>query len=630
MRKLKLFTLATGLMLTTSMFAVDSGDFSEGSGLSWSYNTGTKTFTVTYDGMGTGIMDDYATAADRPWSSRMLAMTTVELPEGMTHIGAYAFYNNRKITSVTIPSTVTSIGYNAFYAGNSTSSTLANVICLSSTAPTLVGNNTFRDDDADFAAIHFPAGCGQSYADKWVQYWDILKETGTDNPAPIPHATGNCGASGDNVTYEFTHVAGVRTLILSGSGAMADYEDTNATDVPWYRFKKQIEAVVLPAGLTKIGARAFQWLYITEITLPDGLEEIHDRAFFRCQKITEITIPSSITKIEGDAFYGCCRMEKVYMSANPANLTWTDLNVDDFCKDGMSTQEEAESYTVRKWNGRVFKLTKCYVPAEYFAGYISKWGTGSINHDTGTDVNVYFTVEGLSDVETNDKIEEILSTLNNQVLPEITLTRPVNCDGYYNTLCVPFDMSAEDIAESSLNGASIREFVRAEVDAYGLSVWFQEVSSIEAGKPYFIKYEVADALERLDFLTVNINGNAPIPVTHDNVTFVGTYVSKAVQSQSGYSHEDDVLFLGANNNLFWPSQPGNIKPFRAYLKVNTSGGGSSAPRRGMPVFINEVPQAPTALDNTNDETACTKYVEAGQLIIQKNGVRFNAQGQIVK
>lgn len=610
----------------------ESGTCSKpGSYLTWAYyGDSDKRLVIS----GSGEMPDYTqTGANAaPWSSKKTSITSVVLPEGLTHIGAFAFFGltNSNFTSVTIPSTVTSIGNKAFYAATSSASHLANVICLSSTAPTLDGNSTFRDDDADFAAIHFPAGCGQSYANKWVQYWDILKETGTENAAPIPHATGNCGASGSNVTYEFTHVGGVRMLILSGSGAMADYEDTNATDVPWYSFKKQIEAVVLPAGLTKIGARAFQWLYITEITLPDGLEEIHDRAFYRCQKLTEITIPSSITKIEGDAFYGCCRMEKVYMSADPENLTWTDTNVDDFCKDGMSTQQEAESYTVHKWNGRVFKLTKCFVPAEHFAGYISKWGTGSIDHNTGTDVNVYFTVEGLSDAENNAKIEEVLSTLHNQVLPDITLTRPVNCDGYYNTLCVPFDMTAEDIAESSLNGAEIREFVDAQVDEFGLQVWFQTVTSIEAGKPYFIKYEVADALDCLDFLSVTIKSAAPTPVVHNNVTFVGTYTSKAVSAQTGYSNQDDVLFLGANNTLFWPSQAGNIKPFRAYLKVNTSGGGSMAPRRGMPVFINEAHKAPTALDNISDKASCAKYMEGGQLIIEKNGVRYNAQGLIVK
>ena len=45
-----------------------------------------------------------------------LGLTSVTIPEGVTHIGSSAFYGCSGLTSVTIPSSVTSIGAHAFYA----------------------------------------------------------------------------------------------------------------------------------------------------------------------------------------------------------------------------------------------------------------------------------------------------------------------------------------------------------------------------------------------------------------------------------------------------------------------------------------------------------------------------------
>ena len=71
---------------------------------------------------GTGAMYDYALNTDSraPWYDYVTSFTAIILPEGMTHIGNYAFYNSSStespnIVSITIPSTVTSIGQRAFY-----------------------------------------------------------------------------------------------------------------------------------------------------------------------------------------------------------------------------------------------------------------------------------------------------------------------------------------------------------------------------------------------------------------------------------------------------------------------------------------------------------------------------------
>jgi hypothetical protein len=46
--------------------------------------------------------------------------------------------------------------------------------------------------------------------------------------------------------------------------------------------------------------------------------------------------------------------------------------------------------------------------------------------------------------------------------------------------------------------------------------------------------------------------------------------------------------------------------------------------------VEEEPEVPTGLDNLDTTVAPAKLIENGQLIIIKNGVRYNATGAIVK
>ncbi|MBQ8511248.1 MAG: leucine-rich repeat protein, partial [Clostridia bacterium] len=84
--------------------------------------TGNLTWTLTDDGRlsitGTGTMPGYSSSGS-PWYEYRTAIQTVELGEGVTSIGACAFYQCSNLTGVTLPSTLTSIGNQAFRYCNS-------------------------------------------------------------------------------------------------------------------------------------------------------------------------------------------------------------------------------------------------------------------------------------------------------------------------------------------------------------------------------------------------------------------------------------------------------------------------------------------------------------------------------
>lgn len=66
------------------------------------------------------------------------------------------------------------------------------------------------------------------------------------------------------------------------------------------------EHVVVPEGVTEIGARAFFCRNkILSVVIPDSVTHIRFAAFAGCSSLTSIAIPDSVTVIGNDAFEGC-------------------------------------------------------------------------------------------------------------------------------------------------------------------------------------------------------------------------------------------------------------------------------------------------------------------------------------
>ncbi len=106
--KTKIFTLIFVLMASTSALFAESGTC--GDNLTWNFADGVLTIS------GTGEMTNYTFNYDVnvPWNTFLSSITTVNISEGVTSIGDYAFTFCYNITSVTIPSSVTRIGKYAF------------------------------------------------------------------------------------------------------------------------------------------------------------------------------------------------------------------------------------------------------------------------------------------------------------------------------------------------------------------------------------------------------------------------------------------------------------------------------------------------------------------------------------
>ena len=225
-------------------------------------------------------------------------------------------------------------------------------------------------------------------------------------------------------------------------------------------------------------------------------------------------------------------------------------------------------------------------------------------------------------VDNVDGIESGLAALVGQTT-NLAISRQFYMDGYFNTICLPISLDAAAIAAHYwLYGSEIFEFESAAVNGGTLELYINQVTAIEAGKPYLIRWAedpLDPTIPGLYFEGVEIETSVGQAVGI-GVQFVGSM--GRTQLENG---NENYLFVGANNTLYWPNTNNKLKGFRAYFKVS----GSVAPH-GMPASF-RVRNATTGVADVQEAAVCTqKVLRDGQLIILRNGVKYNANGQVVK
>ena len=163
------------------------------------------------------------------------------------------------------------------------------------------------------------------------------------------------------------------------------------------------------------------------------------------------------------------------------------------------------------------------------------------------------------------------------------LGRTLYEDGYWNTLCLPFSMTAEQIAYGLLAKATLMELdTEGTYDGHQtgfdatngiLYLYFKAAGSITAGKPYIVKWTTTDdPIQNPMFLYVKISSATPTEVTFTGGKFAGTYSPVPFTA-----NDKSILFLGGSNKLYYPDGTATtttIGAFRAYFSL-TPGEGSS-------------------------------------------------------
>lgn len=254
--------------------------------------------------------------------------------------------------------------------------------------------------------------------------------------------------------------------------------------------------------------------------------------------------------------------------------------------------------------------------------------------DQSTPVKVEFKASTadvvFEDVASATDNESRLAALIGQTV-NVTIKRPLPLNGDYSTICLPFDLSALQIADSEcpLHGFVIKEFEHSEENTEAVDLYLRQVTSIEAGKPYFVRFAGATSDARLNPLTfrdVQIKLSTPVEVeTAEGVQPYGIFNPHALTGG-----DNTTYFLSSNNTLYWPSANGTINGFRVYVHIDLSTPMGSALYHGAPMRIRESNNSATGIENIQpSEVRTQKVLRDGQIIIIRDGKAYNAQGQMI-
>lgn len=163
--------------------------------------------------------------------------------------------------------------------------------------------------------------------------------------------------------------------------------------------------------------------------------------------------------------------------------------------------------------------------------------------------------------DTDTKIEN-----NKGKTVDVTLTRTLTA-GVWNTICLPFDVTAEQIADVLKSEGNVKEYGSEDVNKQ--TIYFKEATIMTAGTPYLIK-PTEDAKE-LVFKGVTIkNVDAVDRKVGDKYKMCGVFGKYAMNTNG------TELFLKTDSKFYVPAVgKETMKGFRAYFLVPKSQAGAA-------------------------------------------------------
>ena len=149
---------------------------------------------------------------------------------------------------------------------------------------------------------------------------------------------------------------------------------------------------------------------------------------------------------------------------------------------------------------------------------------------------------------------------------DVKLARTLTAN-VWNTICLPFDVTAEQIADVLKSAGNVKEYDRE--DATKQTIYFKDATTMVAGKPYLIK--PTESAKELVFKGVKITEYEPNKkVGGDNYAVYGTFGKYTMKT------DGTELFLKTDGKFYIPAaSTATMKGFRAYF-YNINGSTAAA------------------------------------------------------
>ena len=294
--------------------------------------------------------------------------TSVIIPDGVTHIGSYAFNECRSLTHVTMPDSITNIGYRAFSVCLSLKNIAIpdNVLkiggqafyaCESLTSINIPKNVTEIDEYSFYRCEslvdimvspnnpNFASSDGVLFnKDKTVLIKIPIGKTGAYIiPESVTElgrgAISECGllteiTFPDNIKGididTFGHCMSLKYITVGANNPECSSEDgvlfnKDKTELIEYPCQKPDKTYTIPDTVTIVGERSFEGnAILTCVKIPDSVKRIESKAFSDCKGLTDIFIPASVEIIRQYVFNHCDALKEITISED--NPHYTSVN----------------------------------------------------------------------------------------------------------------------------------------------------------------------------------------------------------------------------------------------------------------------------------------------------------------
>ena len=295
------------------------------------------------------------------------------VPDTVTTIADYAFYESPNITKITIGKNVKTIGNYAFYNcpalfkvdfGNAVKTIGSYSFAVNDSIESIEFPDSL-ESIGDNAFIAYPDGSYVENKLKSVKFGKGLKTIG-NNAFYRNQKLTNIEFTGENLTsigsYAFYNCIALTELNLKGNGetvidfrafycndalkkislagiktidnsAFEDCGDLNSVNFGEgllsigscaFQNCRDLNSVNFGEGLLSIGSYAFENCpNIETVCLPESLTTIGSEAFKDCSKLTSIDIPNKVTKLNDNTFANCTSLKNVSIGSGCTSISST-------------------------------------------------------------------------------------------------------------------------------------------------------------------------------------------------------------------------------------------------------------------------------------------------------------------
>ena len=267
-------------------------------------------------------------------------LLSLVFPQSITQVGTKAFFNCYSLVNVGDLSHVTKMGEMAFsgctnLVGNAADMTLdlsgldtipesafMNCRLLSgirfSSSLKMIADEAFCNGEPDaLRSLSLPEGLvnigDNAFASRRglenVSIPKSLKRLSYSSFAGTPFQNN---ITPDDGIFYIGNIAIASDYNLSG----LTFRDGTVAVADYFNGNKSVTSVSFPNTVEYIGKSAFYEFEITELVLPEGVDEIAEKAFYCCEKLQQCNLPSTLKTIKDMAFSACSELMTLTIPEN--------------------------------------------------------------------------------------------------------------------------------------------------------------------------------------------------------------------------------------------------------------------------------------------------------------------------